>query len=104
VSSVPKDVHGVGIFGNNSVTRRAEYAPPHSKGPGEKAYFLTVYALSGPVEPGVPPAQVTRDVLLAAMKGSILDSAELKVVYTRPAGKAGEDAPDEKSQGKRKSS
>ncbi len=103
VKAVPKDVHGIGVFGNNSVTRRAEYAPPHSKGPGEKAYFLTVYALSAPVVPEVPPAEVSRDVLLAAMKGSILDSAELKVVYTRPAGKAGEDASDEKGRGKRKS-
>jgi hypothetical protein len=31
----------------------------------------------------VKPADVTRDVLLAAMKDKILASAELSVVYTR---------------------
>lgn len=86
VSGLPKDVHGVGTLGNNSVTRRAGYAPPHSKGPGEKTYILTAYALSAPLQIAAKPAEVNRDVLLAAMKDVILDSAELKVVYTRPAG------------------
>ena len=89
VSGLPKDVHGVGTLGNNSVTRRAGYAPPHSQGPGEKTYILTAYALSAPVQVTVTATEVNRDVLLAAMKDVILDSAELKVVYTRPAG-AGE--------------
>ena len=86
VSGLPKDVHGVGTLGNNSVTRRAGYAPPHSQGPGEKTYILTAYALSAPVQVTVTATEVNRDVLLAAMKDVILDSAELKVVYTRPAG------------------
>jgi hypothetical protein len=42
-----------------------------------------VYALSAAPVPGVPPEQVTRDVLLAAMKGRILATAELSVVYSR---------------------
>lgn len=81
---LPRNAKGVGIIGNNSVNGRMEYAPPHSKGPGPKTYVYTVYALSGPVEPGVAPADVGRDVLLAAMKDRILATAELKVVYSRP--------------------
>jgi hypothetical protein len=30
------------------------------------------------------PREVTREVLLAAIKDSILDSAEIKVTYTKP--------------------
>jgi hypothetical protein len=70
-------------LGSNSVNERTEYAPPHSKGPGPKTYIYTVYALSAPLQLTVPPAEVNRDVLLAAMKDRILDSAELQVVYTR---------------------
>jgi len=91
LTALPKDVHGVGELGNNSVTRRAGYAPPHSKGPGEKTYILTAYALSAPLQISAPPAEVNRDVLLAAMKEVMLDSAELKVVYTRSGGS--EDGP-----------
>ena len=104
VGSLPEDVHGVGILGNNSVNRRAGYAPPHSKGPGEKTYILTAYALAAPLRIPAPAAEVSRDVLLAAMKDVMLDSAELKVVYTRPGG--GADGPprgtpkDGKSTGK----
>jgi Raf kinase inhibitor-like YbhB/YbcL family protein len=80
---LPKNVRGVGTLGTNSVNDRTEYAPPHSKGPGAKTYVYTVYALSAPVQLDVKPADVNRDVLLAAMKDKILASAELKVVYTR---------------------
>lgn len=83
VGSLPKDVQGVGSLGNSSVNRRVGYAPPHSKGPGAKTYVLTTYALSAPVPMAISPSEVTRDTLLAAMKDLILDSAELKVVYTR---------------------
>lgn len=102
VGGLPKDVRGVGVAGSNSVTRRAGYAPPHSKGPGEKTYLLTAYALSAPLQMSASPTEVSRDVLLAAMKDLILDSAELKVVYTRPVGSADDDAPPEKGRGKRK--
>ncbi len=83
VQSLPKNVQGVGTLGNNGVNRRLGYAPPHSKGPGAKTYILTVYALSAPVQFSVPATEVNREVLLAAMKELILDSAELKVVYER---------------------
>ena len=71
-------------MGGNSVNNRIGYAPPHSKGPGLKTYACTVYALSEPLSLVLDPEEVTRDVLLAAMKGKILDSAELKISYCRP--------------------
>ncbi|MBM4083549.1 MAG: hypothetical protein FJ272_02070, partial [Planctomycetes bacterium] len=92
VQSLPKNVRGVGTLGTNSVNGRTEYAPPHSKGPGAKTYIYTLYALSAPPQLAVPPSQVSRDVLLAAMKDRILGSAELQVVYTRQ-GVGGRDLP-----------
>ena len=92
VHSLPKEVHGIGSLGNNSVNDQVGYAPPHSKGPGDKTYILTVYALSSLVEPPVPPAQVSREVLLAAMKDKVLASSELKVVYARQGLKAPDDS------------
>jgi formylglycine-generating enzyme required for sulfatase activity/phosphatidylethanolamine-binding protein (PEBP) family uncharacterized protein len=83
VQRLPKNVKGVGTLGNNSVNGRAEYAPPRSQGPGPKSYICTIYALSSPPRPTVPPSQVSRDVLLAAMQGRVLAAAELRVVYTR---------------------
>jgi Raf kinase inhibitor-like YbhB/YbcL family protein len=84
ITSLPKNVPaGVGILGNNSVNGRTEYAPPHSKGPGPKTYIYTVYALSQPVSIEVAPSAVNRDVLLAAMEGKILATAQLKTIYER---------------------
>lgn len=94
VRRLPKNAQGIGVLGNNSVNRRVGYAPPHSKGPGAKTYVLTVYALSAPVQISAPPAEVNRDLLLAAMKDTILDRAELKVVYTR----SGDDGRREKGE------
>lgn len=89
VRSLPVGVTGVGEAGNNSVNRRRGYAPPHSKGPGSKTYFLTVYALSAPLRLVPPPAEVNREVLLAAMQGLVLGQAELKVTYTRVGAERG---------------
>ena len=83
VSSLDKNVKGIGTLGNNSVNRDPGYAPPHSKGPGPKKYTLTIYALSAAPQITVPAEQVSRDVLLAAMKDSILATAELNVIYSR---------------------
>lgn len=82
-TSLPKNVKGVGTIGNNTVNGRAEYAPPHSKGPGPKTYVYTVYALSAPVRLGNNPAEVSRVLLLEGMKGIVLASAELRVIYSR---------------------
>ena len=86
VTSLPKNVKGVGTLGNNSVNRDPGYATPKSKGPGVKKYTITVYALSAAPKITAAPDEVSRDVLLAAMKDSILASAELNVVYTRDFG------------------
>ena len=94
VTSLPKNVRGIGILGNNSVNRRTEYAPPHSKGPGLKTYIYTVYALAAPPPLTVPPLEVSRAILLDAMHGLILQSAELHVVYTRFLAPTGLDAAD----------
>ena len=90
-TSLPKNAKGVGTFGNNSVNKEIGYAPPHSKGPGAKTYVITLYALSEPLEITLPPAEVNRDTILAAMKGKVLGSSELNVVYSRSGG--GNDAP-----------
>jgi phosphatidylethanolamine-binding protein (PEBP) family uncharacterized protein len=83
VRSLPANVMGVGIVGTNSVNGRTEYAPPHSKGPGAKTYIYTIYALSTPAQPGGPPSQVSRDMLLSAIKDRTLASAQMSVLYTR---------------------
>lgn len=86
VQSLPRNVTGIGTLGNNSVNGQTGYAPPHSKGPGPKTYVYTVYALSAPPQIAVPPSQVSRQVLLDAMDGLVLASAQLEAVYTRNGG------------------
>ncbi len=81
--SLPKGVKNIGTFGTNGINGRFEYAPPHSKGPGKKVYIITINALSGPPSFPHPEPRVDREQLLAAMKGLILTSSELKVNYTR---------------------
>ena len=83
VTSLPKNVRGIGKLGP-SFRDQLGYEPPHSQGPGLKTYTIHVYALSA--SPKLPDSAraVTREVLLTAIKDSILDSAELKVTYTRP--------------------
>ena len=93
VQSLPRNVKDIGTLGTNSVNNLNGYAPPHSKGPGAKTYIYTVYALSSPPELKVPASQVSRDVLLDAIKGRVLSSAELRVSYTRPEGATEATAP-----------
>ena len=83
VTGLSKNSTGVGTLGTNSVNRNTEYAPPCSKGTGEKSYTYTVYALSTQPQFSVPASQVSRDVLLEAMQDITLASTELHVTYTR---------------------
>lgn len=77
-----------GIWGENTVNRRSEYAPPCSKGPGDKLYTITLYALSA--EAALPRDKpLTRDALLAAIKETTLATATLDVKYARAGGGAG---------------
>jgi len=82
-TSLAKNARDIGKLGV-SFRGQLGYEPPHSQGPGLKTYTIHVYALS--TSPKLPDSarEVTRDVLLTAIKNSILDSAELKVTYTRP--------------------
>jgi len=82
-TSLPENVTGVGTLGNNSVNPVVGYAPPCSVGPGAKTYTYTLYALSAPPVITVPPADVSREVLLAAIADRTLGSAQLNVVYSR---------------------
>jgi phosphatidylethanolamine-binding protein (PEBP) family uncharacterized protein len=83
VTSLPKNITRIGTLGNNSVNGDTAYAPPCSKGPGEKVYTYTVYALSAQPLLSVPASEVTRTVLLEAIRDITLASAELNVTYTR---------------------
>jgi phosphatidylethanolamine-binding protein (PEBP) family uncharacterized protein len=83
VQSLPKNVTGVGTLGNNSVNSNIGYAPPCSQGPGPKKYIYTIYALSAPVSLSVPNSEVSREVLLDAIKNITFASATLTVIYSR---------------------
>lgn len=73
-----------GTWGQNTVNRKNEYAPPCSQGPGDKTYTITLYALSAEatIPAGTP---LTRDALLAAIKDTTLGTATLDVKYARAA-------------------
>lgn len=71
-----------GTWGPNTVNRRSEYAPPCSKGPGDKLYTITLYALSA--EASLPrDTPLTRDSLLTVIKDTTLATAMLDVKYAR---------------------
>ena len=89
---IAKNATGFGQMGVSTVHDRVEYAPPHSKGPGEKQYVLTLFALSARPDLSRATRPVTFEPLLAAMKGKILGAADLKVRYARPEGADGETA------------
>ncbi len=97
VTSLPKNGGSAGTLGNNINNGQAEYSPPCSAGPGDKTYTYTVYALSAEPQLSVPASQVSRAVLLDAMKNITLASAELSVVYARQS--TGEAAQETQQQG-----
>lgn len=83
VHSLPRNVSGIGILGTNSVNDKNEYAPPCSQGPGLKAYTFTVYALSEDPVINNPQSEVTREILLNAIKNITLSSSKMRVYYSR---------------------
>jgi phosphatidylethanolamine-binding protein (PEBP) family uncharacterized protein len=91
VVSLPKNVKGQGVLGSN-FQGRAGYQPPHSKGPGEKTYVLTLYALSSALDIRGPAESVNYNTMLSAMQGKVLASTDLSVVYNR-TGTANEPRP-----------
>jgi phosphatidylethanolamine-binding protein (PEBP) family uncharacterized protein len=90
--------HDVGTWGINTVNRRAEYAPPCSKGPGEKSYMVTVYALSA--EPKLTAGRAGFAELLAAIKDTTISIAEVELRYARE--RAAGDEPPPRGDGKRR--
>ncbi len=83
VTSLPKNVTGIGTLGNNINNGLVEYSPPCSQGPGDKEYIYTVYALSAQPQISVAAEDVNRDVMLEAIKDITLASAELHTIYAR---------------------
>lgn len=84
VKSIPDAVTGIGKWGVNTVNRQNNYTPPCSKGPGPKAYIITVYALSEKPNMVVPSNRLTMDLLLDAIKPITLASSIIEVTYSRP--------------------
>lgn len=81
-SSIAAGTNGGATIGTNSVNGELAYAPPCSKGPGEKAYTLTVFALSD--TPVISNASsIDRTALLAAIDDITLATSSLTVTYTR---------------------
>ena len=85
VTSLPRNVTGIGVLGTNSVNDKTEYTPPCSQGPGIKAYTYTVYALSAYPVITVSPELVTRQVLLDAIGSITIASTKMIVYYSRNA-------------------
>jgi Raf kinase inhibitor-like YbhB/YbcL family protein len=83
VTSLPKNMTGIGTLGTNSVNNQQAYSPPCSKGPGAKTYTFTVYALSAQPQLSAAANKVNRAVLLDAIARITLASAELNVTYSR---------------------
>ena len=100
VTSLAKNAKGVGKVGT-SFKGQLGYEPPHSQGPGAKTYVLTVYALSAPPQLTQQPREVSREVLLTAIKDKVLASASLSVVYSREGGTASAGAPPREDERRR---
>ena len=83
VNSLPENMTGIGTLGNNSVNGNVVYSPPCSQGPGVKKYIFTVYALSSSPNLSVPNSEVSREVLLDAIKDITIESTTLPVKYSR---------------------
>ncbi|MDV7103817.1 YbhB/YbcL family Raf kinase inhibitor-like protein [Vibrio sp. TH_r3] len=86
--NIPADVLSVdagqfvGLLGNNSVNKSNQYAPPCSKGPGEKKYTFHLYALSDFLSfPN--PSMISAETIRQSMRDLIIDSDSLTVSFTR---------------------
>jgi hypothetical protein len=86
-TSIGENQRDLGTWGVNTVNRRAEYAPPCSKGPGEKSYIVTVHALSA--EPKLEAGRATYAHLVDAIEASTLGTAVLDLRYARTGDGAG---------------
>ncbi len=96
VTSLPKNAAGIGQLGA-TWKRDQGYVPPHSSGGTKQTYTLHLYALSAAPQLDAGSGAVTRDALLARIKDSILDSADLRVTYQRPNSEATGDGGEKKA-------
>lgn len=81
-SHLENNNHGVGTLGAGSNGPSASYQPPCSKGPGQKSYSFTLYALSSaPVL--AQGAVVSGAQLLSAMSSITLGTATLSLNHSR---------------------
>jgi Raf kinase inhibitor-like YbhB/YbcL family protein len=83
-TNLPKNSKKIGLLGTND-KRRNEYDPMCSKGPGKKAYNITVYALSQELK--LQPNAVNRQSLLEAIKNFKLAEGTLSYQYERKVSK-----------------
>jgi phosphatidylethanolamine-binding protein (PEBP) family uncharacterized protein len=89
LTGLPEAATGIGKTGGN-FKRQTGYEPPHSQGPGDKAYTITLYALAAPLQIKESAGQVDRDLLLAAMEGKILASSSLQMIHATGSSAPGE--------------
>jgi len=81
-SELAANSNGDAVVGSNSVNNQLAYASPCSKGPGEKSYDITIFALSA--EPSLSdPSAVNRASLLSAIADITLSRDTLTVTYSR---------------------
>jgi phosphatidylethanolamine-binding protein (PEBP) family uncharacterized protein len=85
VTKLAENAMGIGQAGANTVNRNLGYAPPCSKGPGRKSYYITVYALKDVWKPKAGE-RLTRESLLTGIRGLVLGKSVLEVAYARPNG------------------
>jgi len=83
ITCLQANTTGIGLLGTNSVNDQCEYAPPCSQGPGEKAYKITIYALSNMLEVPVYEQDVDRSYLLNAIQDITISSTSITVYYSR---------------------
>ena len=85
-TKLPENAMGIGQTGANTVNRNLAYAPPCSKGPGRKSYYITVYALKEVWKPKAGE-RLTRESLLTGIRGLVSGKSVLEVAYARPDGR-----------------
>lgn len=85
--ALPENSKDIGTWGQHTMRKKESgYTPPCSGGGGAKIYTTTLYALSVPeIKIDAPPGMATKEQLLAAIKGKVLDSTYMDVTYLRGA-------------------
>lgn len=72
----------IGIWGSNTHSKELGYAPPCSKGPGPKAYIITLYAIAQKDNFTLKPG-LAMDDFLTLVKDQIIATSTISVTYSR---------------------